>query len=67
MNGKGSKPRPYSVDKNTFDSNWDKIFAKKTVPSNMWNHYCKHNGELMIAKGQECSWCGETEDSTTEG
>lgn len=26
--GKGSKPRPISVDKKTFDDNWDKIFKK---------------------------------------
>ena len=29
MSGKGSKPRPYSVDQKTFDSNWDAIFGKK--------------------------------------
>jgi hypothetical protein len=28
MSGKGSRPRPYSVDKKTFDSNWDAIFKK---------------------------------------
>jgi len=28
--GKGSKPRPFSVDKETFDNNFDRIFAKKT-------------------------------------
>ena len=27
--GKGDKPRPFSVDKETFESNWDKIFGKK--------------------------------------
>lgn len=27
--GKGSAPRPFSVDQKTFDSNWDKIFGKK--------------------------------------
>jgi len=27
--GKGSRPRPYSVDQTTFDSNWDAIFGKK--------------------------------------
>ena len=27
--GKGSAPRPYSVDTDTFESNWDKIFKKK--------------------------------------
>ncbi len=26
--GKGSRPRPFSVDQKTFDSNWDKIFSK---------------------------------------
>ena len=27
--GKGSSPRPYSVDQETFASNWDLIFGKK--------------------------------------
>ena len=27
--GKGSSPRPYSVDQETFASNWDRIFGKK--------------------------------------
>lgn len=27
--GKGSKPRPFSVDQKTFDTNWDNIFSKK--------------------------------------
>ena len=26
--GKGSRPRPFSVDQKTFDSNWDTIFKK---------------------------------------
>jgi hypothetical protein len=29
MSGKGSRPRPYSVDQKTFDDNWDKIFSNK--------------------------------------
>lgn len=28
MSGKGSKPRPFSVNQETFASNWDKIFNK---------------------------------------
>ena len=28
MAGKGSRPRPFSVDQKTFDSNWDAIFKK---------------------------------------
>ena len=31
MSGKGSRPRPYSVDRKTFESNWDRIFKKKKV------------------------------------
>jgi hypothetical protein len=27
--GKGSSPRPYSVDQETFSNNWEKIFGKK--------------------------------------
>jgi hypothetical protein len=27
--GKGSRPRPYSVDQKTFDNNWNAIFGKK--------------------------------------
>ena len=29
MSGKGSKPRPLSISKEQFDSNWDKIFMKE--------------------------------------
>jgi len=29
MSGKGSRPRPFSVDRTTFETNWDKIFGKK--------------------------------------
>jgi hypothetical protein len=32
--GKGSKPRPFSVNQKTFNDNWDKIFNKKK-----WDHY----------------------------
>jgi parvulin-like peptidyl-prolyl isomerase len=27
--GKGSRPRPFSVDQTTFDTNWDNIFKKE--------------------------------------
>jgi hypothetical protein len=33
MNGKGSKPRPFSVSQEEFQKNWDEIFVKKvSVP-----------------------------------
>ena len=34
MSGKGSKPRPLSVDRETFNSNWDTIFKKPA-----WDSY----------------------------
>jgi hypothetical protein len=32
--GKGSAPRPFSVDRETYENNWDRIFKKKE-----WDHY----------------------------
>lgn len=29
MNGKGDKPRPLSVERETFHNNWERIFGKK--------------------------------------
>ena len=29
--GKGSKPRPLSVDQQTFDANWERIFGNAKV------------------------------------
>lgn len=29
--GKGSKPRPFSVDRKTFEDNWDRIFGNAQV------------------------------------
>lgn len=31
--GKGSRPRPFSVDQKTFDTNWENIFGKKDQPA----------------------------------
>jgi hypothetical protein len=32
--GKGSSPRPFSVDRKTYEDNWDKIFKKPD-----WDNY----------------------------
>ncbi len=32
--GKGSRPRPYSVSKEKFDDNFERIFGKKKVEDN---------------------------------
>lgn len=36
--GKGSKARPYSVDRKTFDSNWDRIFKAKKKEEKKKDH-----------------------------
>lgn len=61
MNGKDDKPRPFSVDRKTFVDNWDRIFKKETK-SDMWVHFCKHDGLMSIEKSKPCNWCGETEE-----
>jgi hypothetical protein len=40
QNGKGSKPRPYSVDQKTFEDNWSKTFGAKNKPGKtcMYSH-----------------------------
>jgi len=32
--GKGSRPRPYSVSKEKFDDNFERIFGKKKIEDN---------------------------------
>lgn len=63
MNGKGDKRRPPSVDKDTFDDNWDKIFNNKKT-SGMWDHNCKYNGLHSTMSGESCNWCGVKEDGS---
>lgn len=41
MNGKGDKTRPLSVDKQTFNTNWDAIFGKrKKTIIEQWKDIC---------------------------
>jgi hypothetical protein len=55
MAGKGSKARPFSVDKNTFDNNWESIFGKKE----------KVNGQEQ-SQQSNVDQDGETTSRTTE-
>lgn len=32
MSGKGSAPRPFSVDEDTYSDNWERTFGKKAEP-----------------------------------
>jgi hypothetical protein len=53
--GKGSKPRPYSVSAETFNSNWDRIFLKKSIELGMPNkgdQMISNSGEVLEYDGQ---------------
>ncbi len=43
--GKGSAPRPFGVDHNTFASNWDQIFGKKSNGNQSGTSNQVHSGE----------------------
>ena len=71
MSGKGDTPRPLSVDRDTFESNWDKIFSKPKKPTmlhevnydNMWKHSCTvEMGVMWIGKNETCNYCGAWEE-----
>ena len=47
--GKGSSARPYSVDADTFEDNWDKIFKKKKNSDDVSPHAYEY--ELNKATG----------------
>ena len=70
MSGKGDKPRPFTVDRKTYEDNWDRIFERNNPTKGgsveMWEHHCSMNGRHLVAVGQNCSWCGEYEDGTID-
>ncbi len=42
--GKGSNPRPFSVDRKTFEQNWNKIFKTKKIDKKVKDmQQCTHN------------------------
>ena len=45
-NGKGDTPRPLSVDRETFDNNWDKIFGNK-------EETCEYSGLPAVTSYEE--------------
>ena len=55
--GKGSKPRPLSVDLQTFDDNWSKIFGKK-IGGDFDCHRCYKDNHAMVNKMILCPECG---------
>lgn len=71
MSGKGDTPRPLSVSREQFESNWDRIFSKPQQPKmlhevnydNMWQHSCTvEMGVMWIGKDETCNYCGAWEE-----
>ena len=65
--GKGSRPRPFSVDQKTFDNNWDNIFNRKKKTDAelfeeaiMKNEYYDLDDKVIFECG-DCGWSGEVD------
>lgn len=59
MSGKGSKPRPLSVDRKTFDDNWDRIFGNnKPEPAIEVSSYWSDDSRLeaIVMQGKDKSY-----------
>ena len=64
MNGKGSKPRPFSVDQKTFDDNWDKVFRKKEQPVKLSTFFSEDgNREASVIMGTNGTFSVECYES----
>lgn len=68
MSGKGSTPRPFSVDQKTFDNNWDRIFKKEKEMQVRANPEGKIGtcGCGRSPTGDCIGWHGLTEDAYKE-
>ena len=55
--GKGSKPRPFSVDQKTFDDNWDKIFSKKRQEDNTGTNKNEYQDVLSTEDCMDVDGC----------
>jgi len=49
--GKGSNPRPVSVDRKTFDRNWDTIFDKTVTQTRTGGCGCGRSQNLPYCDG----------------
>jgi glutaredoxin 3 len=70
--GKGSSPRPFGVDSNTFERNWERTFGKKenTMTAIVWSKnqcpYCVQAKALLTQKGIEFEERNIEQDWTRE-
>lgn len=49
----------------TGNREWDDTFNKcfyDNMSTVVWAHSCMFEGAIFIGKGEECSWCGATEE-----
>lgn len=59
--GKGSSPRPFSVDQKTYESNWDRIFSRKVED----NTGVDKNEYQDILSTEDCFDMGEGDGKTS--
>lgn len=59
--GKGDRPRPFSVDAKTFESNWDAIFGKKKKTE------AEEFDEKVIMKDEYFEFDSDIKDSNQGG
>ena len=70
--GKGSSPRPFGVDADTFASNWERTFGKKenTMKAIVWSKdscpFCVQAKALLQLKGIEFEERNINQDWTRE-
>ena len=67
MSGKGSRPRPFSVSKNVFDENWDRIFSKGNIMAQDVEQTKQGTcGCGRSPTGNCCGWHALTDDQFVE-
>lgn len=56
--GKGSAPRPYSVDRKTFEDNWDRIFgqSKKNLVDEEIQTLQSFGDKRSLGEQQSSAW-----------
>jgi hypothetical protein len=66
MNGKGDTPRPLSVNRDRFESNWDMIF-KQEIPEQICNYSGLPNMESYNAPERNETHSGEHHKGDEDG
>jgi hypothetical protein len=62
MSGKGSKPRPYSVDQKTYQSNWESTFGNKENKFSEFEDKITRNNSETQEVIRSCSSVGRAPD-----